>query len=1505
MRANERSSFDPGPTRSPFLEQPVNERLNLAQIARDPAQSIFSLDGIRAFLRKGQKALVEKGIITDLSILELVNVYEPPQPVGDLKSLRMEEVQDALLILLRDQIVVNRKPGQSDEDAKREAKQELDELLNAVRSERDNHTFGPASVAALKRFEDLFQSRMPKELQARTLGPDDAYGTGFEEFNRQKVMFLERKRRANVYQDQFIALMPHLLGKVEPRKGEPPDVTEKRRLAEITRETQLLQEERDLGIWGPASKRNYTRYQDWYNENSRAAVEDLRSLKLPLPAVNPLRLLLGWAEIPENPELFQALYIAGKRNPQKKNDPERALESEYFTDFLETKKFLERSSALAAPEHARIEAEAVKTLITMERLPSRWLEGADEDPRVWLATSTRYVNLALRARRLVELADHLNEANKKGGWGASDIPFPAGVIFDPDEYGQKARNEDGSLKGFRLPLPVDIRGKHPYNDYQYRELLKWCDDHETEILERIGDYRAAQQNPDLALTFSNFECHGKLACIDKEGKYIGLVDPNDPLRPGEVRRVPCNLICGRTRIVERNGKKYIVQTIEAWDIDKYLGYQNWKGDLVARVGPKEKELDPKKIYMVLSGDELIPVPGSSLEHELKIQEVKLRSEQILVPLMDAALIISGIGEGLTALRAARAAEATMRLSGKELAWQLGKSGLRITAGATGVFNSAGGRDTQLGRGINHARTAYFVCDIVHGWGRGTGILRTTELPGVVPTATKLEEAANGSRWLWATTGTANVTFKVTEYGFIPFIVRDVKNVGERALGLEDRDRLRDASLVLGDGLGFKSPEKGCFDLNNPLVLKQEVDALARYRDALKDSCTDEESRKQITEILDEAQELLKPGADPEKVRAFKLKLLSHFMYGDDPYNRCWLLIEPGKGNQGFFELMSASHIRAVHDPKKLEGMDARLRDHVKSHRGIVDPNVRAAAAIALLTLSRDSDGKLPEELSDVTVRFGWGKSEETVKTKYIVRLLLLDLKPPQKEGPSELPCGTSSHRVVVGEFLTRVQGINGLQYGLLLQDVLENPKSSSADKMRALSDPACPRLATIIDGLRQVVASGASKDETTELEATIKSLEATLQKTALSDNDPDVRAMAAMHLFGLRHPDRVAAEQILQQNNARWQNLKDKPTGTYAKEVRAFLEHECQREIPLPDANVTDPKQRRLQEQKADLARAERLNAALRLADLIDKDDIAGQKKVAEIIASCLSPTNVQLSVRVLEQLIPNRIKLLEPNSARAVREKALALLQVPNVEGLVVTADQEKEVAATVVLIKQLRFLLKDADPELKRMFCTKLENMLDPREVCKRTISDDLYTTLKETLKPKGSLPEAKLFPELKVAAIEGLADFGSQSSMPLIRMQLVGETKIGKQTYLFPDAPEVRCAAVKALQILGDPELRDLLPKLIRKEFNPAVSQCLLDIQADLPSLEPQKPAEKQQEKYEEASLDYRTEKFSIDDGLRYLKQPDYRLLISSNYAADAKKVDAAASWGWYHPDFRNKE
>src|SRR5262249_15129948 len=144
------------------------------------------------------------------------------------------------------------------------------------------------------------------------------------------------------------------------------------------------------------------------------------------------------------------------------------------------------------------------------------------------------------------------------------------------------------------------------------------------------------------------------------------------------------------------------------------------------------------------------------------------------------------------------------------------------------------------------------------------------------------------------------------------------------------------------------------------------------------------------------------------------------------------------------------------------------------------------------------------------------------------------------------------------------------QYAGVLQDVLSDPNASKADKMRALTDPSNPRLATLIDALKTSEAADAGPAGAIDSERalgksfglTSEALEKTLKDTAANDKDADVRAMAAAMLQGLNEKDPVKRAALLRTNNDLWQEMSGKGDGAYAAKVKESLLKAAQVEVP-------------------------------------------------------------------------------------------------------------------------------------------------------------------------------------------------------------------------------------------------------------------------------------------------------------------------------------------------------
>lgn len=1442
---------------------------------------------------KDLSRLIDREFLTRLVLFEQDEKKENDAPTR--RTARVDRIQDALLQLLDGQLVVKPKDGQSLEDALKDAKAELAKLLADLRAERQAHRAGAATQAAFRRFQELYSERAVRPARNIAVTFEQACtDDGFERFSNQQRSYTETKRRVNEIQSQLINFIPVY---VQPeRRDNESDRDYATRVRERQEKTANdLRSEQEQGVWGPQSKEAYKQYQQWYHQecvpNLMGALD---SLAAPWPVNCPEQLRMGMARRAEHPELFRALLTQRKRIPQGSSDPERALEDTSYLLFQRNNKWLRDATEACSLALVKPENDKIKQLIISENLPRPWLEGADEDPRRWRASAGYIVNLYIQAGNLLEAMDHVHRASKD-----EEFPFrpPPGTEFlckdgkfhtnpKPDDI---ARNPDGTIKHFKLPKPNNIRLDDRATWETVQALARWVDANQEGVVDAVLAYRGAVANPERLLSFANLEFHDRVARLNAKGELIGMAHPSQPVtEPGETR-VPFNLIETRCRVKiaedgPNKGKEVIEQTVEAYQIPT-LGYQNWVGTLVGSVPPKEEVLDKTKFYAVLSGNKIELVRGDKLASVLETQRLWLRGEQILTPMLDALLVAMTFGEGFAALSAARTAGAAARLTTRECLVELAKFGVRVTMVGAGIGNSAGGRDSEFGRFVQHARGIYFLCDIA------TGLARSTELLPASAASLKLEEALTRNPWLRTLEKQTTRGFRVAEGCMVPFIVRDFTNLRDRGLGTDNNDLLADASLILGDGITLRRPERDTYDMKNPRLLESEREILDRYSTVLQRG-TDAAKQRTVKAIIDKTKELLDPNAKAEDREKFKKELLAYFLL--EPREMVRIIREFG---------LTTSDLRELHDPDELmkKWTNNGVADAVAARHADVGKEVRAAAAIALLTLSRKPDGTFPSELvsemRSCTVG-GQASGKGSRSTKYftvgisfqeLIGYLSRDLGGADEHGKD----------VFIGEVLFRYGGLNGQQYAATLLSRLEDPNSTPESRLAAMSDTHFPRLATLIDGIRLLDEDDIDSARPWRgFGVMAKALEYRLAQTARNDKDEDVRAMATMILLGLSHPDRTAGEGILQHNNARWQALSTKDKGTYAKEVREYLSQQCKVDLPAAaprgasDTAVKEANQRR------DIARAARLNAALRLLDLSDKKNADEQKSIVNIIASCWSDTDAGLSNKVIEALLPDRIALLDRAEAESLRKKAVDLLSVPQLppNAQVIGLEQVKQAADMVKLIQLIPKLLGDNHPDSTRAFCAKLEQMIDPRTPRDpEAIGDRTYGNLRNQFKPAGTLPCAKLFPELMVEAIRALGAHGSRSSIPFIRARLTGEaptfdTNNGVRPYqpargesLNAD-PLIRREAAKVLALLKDPKLREALPALIGGELEPAVAQILRDIQA-LPEFAPLKApdrAQVRQEIFDRARWNLLRPKPPAEgDGFEYLKGNKYKLLGGDAY------------------------
>lgn len=1461
-----------------------------------------SVDGGSELAQHQLRLLVLAGLLPQVVLLDGPEARGREVPLG--RAARIDKIQEKLLELLAGQLLVQQREGQPIADAMSNARTDLTRVLDALRSERQRHVAGPATEAAFRRFQDLFRQRALRTDRGLAVTLEEALtDAGFERFQRQENTFREASRRTREVQAQLISFIPAYVS-LERRDGEQDGPYANRVRAEQEAKAREIQIEQEQGVWGPRSQAAYRQYQKWFHEDGMPAMMGLLdSLALRWPVGCPERLRMTSSERAENPELFRALLAAGRRIPRNTSDPALALEDAQYQALQRSNRWFRAASdatfrALLEPEN-----EKIKQLIKSQNLPEGWLAGADTDPRRWHAAAGSIANLYAQAGNLLEAMDHLHRGSR--GRSFPFVPPPGTEFLCRDgEYRRDptandiARNNDGTLRSFRLRRPDNVFLDDRATWETVQELRRWVDAHSNRVTDGVLTYRDGLAHPERLFSFTNLEIHGRHARINSRGELIGIAQPGQPITvPGETRR-PFNLIEMRCEVKvategPNKGHEVIVQMADAYQIHT-LGYQNWIGTRVASIPQREVRLDRTQFYGVLNGNKIELVRGDRLASVLSSQCRWLRAEQIITPALDGALAALTLGEGFAAVSAARATGAGARLTGAELARESARLGLQVTMVGAGIGNSAGGRETEFGRFVHHARGAYFLCDIARGIGQGTGVIPRAAY------AAKMENALAASPWLKSWDKTTSRAFRGLECCLVPFIARDFGRLGATALGSDRRNLLDDASVILGDGVNLRRPDRESFNMRNPGNLRREGEIIDRYSGILQEG-RDERTRTEVGRILARTKELLSPDVKASDREAFKQEMLAYFV------------LEPSKMAELKRRLnLTERDLREFHDPNLLASKwtENGVAAEVRRRHQAVGPDIRVAAAIALLAIARQPDGTIPSELVSMTTRHLDVTPRRPRSTQYTVGLsfhelvgyLNRDLALPDQRGRD----------VLVGEVLVRHGAMTGQQYAGTLLRNLADVEGPARNRMAALTDPIFPRLATIIDGLRGAESAEISSDRPWQgFGVTANNLMDALRRTARTDPNQDVRSMAAMLLFGLNHPDRQAGQAILQANNARWQVMSTRAAGTYAAEVRQYLERQTRSELPAAAARGADAAVVREANQRIDQACAARLNATLQLWELSDKRNNNEQRNIARLVASCWSDSSAEVSVKVLDALTPDRMRLLSDAQMAELRTKAVALLSVPEVtrsgapgSPTIIGPELQEQAAAMIQLIRRIPQLLGNNNPELTRNFCTKLEQMIDPRAPRSPDLGDRTYGNLRNQFKPTGALPAAALFPELMSEAIRALAQHGSQSSIPLIRARLSGEppvfeTNQGPRPFVPQrgDAalnadPSVMLEAARALAFLRDDRLRDMLPPLVRTQLDPAVAQTLRDIQADFPPRNPPDREEARRLVLEQARLDYLGPQLPNEEaGKRYLKSDQYSLLNSVNYRS-AVEVAAAS-------------
>ncbi|MBX9688409.1 MAG: hypothetical protein K2X27_16995, partial [Candidatus Obscuribacterales bacterium] len=1066
--------------------------------------------------------------------------------------------------------------------------------------------------------------------------------------------------------------------------------------------------------------------------------------------------------------------------------------------------------------------------------------------------------------------------------------------------------KNGTIKEVNLDLPKDLRQEDPANKAKIERLRGWLDKHGDKINQAIGELQKLQTNPDAVIMFGDQEVANGKALLNEKGEFVRLVSGKYEPKKGE-RVEDMNLI-GYDFQVEQikegpnAGKFKVTQTIQAEKAPWYA-YQNIRALGIDKVGSPmkvdEKIIGADDFVPVRNGDKIEMVKAKNLESFKNMQQFSYYGEKGLAITMDVAMLVSGTIEVGAAIKGARlaavGAEAALKMGMREAVWEGGKGALRVGVAGAGIFNNAGARDTEWGRTVNTARGIYFLGDIglglaSSGWNafRAGKALEGMSSAEKVHTIIRGREAVNGAEaikgipWVSQVHKGTEFAFKATEYGFAPIIISDLKHQITAIQEAGKRDPSKDAVIQVGDGRGLQTAEKGAFDPQNPKSLEAARNVVDSYKDTLIRGRSPE-AQAQIKAILDRSKELMGPNASEEDKAKYRQELLAKMAFSPEQIKQ--LELAHPESADYTEPALSSQDIQNLMDPDKRKDYPKAIAELADKFMAEKDKDVLAAANVAMLYLARDKDGKINPDLAKLELEVpeykktiyhegsgespGWTeevtvkahKREQSTTTGDIVKRMKLDLE-DQKLG---------NRGIVTGEVLTRIGALTHQEYGGVLENVLRNPESSREDKLQALADSTGPRMAAIIDGVRYQEdgatgdGSKLSKDRLIGKSHGLSSaaLMAELEKTAKNDKDPDVRAMSAALLYGLREKDANRRAELLSGFNTMLDQNRAK-NGEFSKKAQEFLKNELTAAVPESPAEL------------ADAVRETKLNAALSLAAISDKADAVAQKDLTLAILRSFSPSNLDLSSRVLDALMPERLAQLQkdnPRMADDLRLGAVDLIKKPT--SLTEEADMVK-------LLGKLEPLLRDGDVEVRRQLQGRLQDLLRNSEL-------------------NGNY--AKYFPTLRAAAIDSLAAMGSRESLDIIRSHASAQPSFkvnGKEVPAGENDAAVRMAAVRALEKLGDPLIRNVINELVDKETDPTVASQLRDIRFTQQRIEPD--SREWKEMYERTRTDLigfgkkypYLDNFTQAEAEKWMREK-FDLLDYGTYKERSKSaVDNATSW-----------
>ncbi|MBX9940432.1 MAG: hypothetical protein K2Y32_14330 [Candidatus Obscuribacterales bacterium] len=451
----------------------------------------------------------------------------------------------------------------------------------------------------------------------------------------------------------------------------------------------MLQSEKDSESMGPITKGLYRCYVDWLEKKA-------------LPQELERRRAYG-LDLYESPSFDSSsgkvsLKVEHGDVPSAGDISQLKVASRWLSASIEDTDVKER----VLIDHT---SKQLSSSIKDSGLPRGWLPDtaqlAEHDKVEWLKNTMGLMQLATDSRRYITLMDDLSKASK----GLLPFALPPGATVD--------RDGGGRIVTLNLNLPQSWRLDSPQDKERLLELEKWLADKKRELDPLRSQLEVLKNTPELMPANSDLELKNKSVLLSTDGQVQQLFSRNTSDGKGK----DVNLMESRLQVENKDGKVILHQSLQFRNAPVW-GYLNLVG--VEDVGkPIEltRTYNPDDLVVLRHGHEYSVVKASQLESDGIVAGVKRFGEKALPAAMDAGLVMMGAAETAASLR---------RPSGGALSlvngWQLARGLTHTTVGATGIFNSAGARETAWGENLGTARSAYFLA--MAGYMTTSGLART-------------------------------------------------------------------------------------------------------------------------------------------------------------------------------------------------------------------------------------------------------------------------------------------------------------------------------------------------------------------------------------------------------------------------------------------------------------------------------------------------------------------------------------------------------------------------------------------------------------------------------------------------------------------------------------------------------------------------------------------------------------------------------------------------------------